>query len=204
MGAFNLKRFRDICKTVGRPQYFVVRFPMLGDTEIVTALARETTLPAYALSTVDVPFRGLGMKIVDKPEIGTWDCSFLLDEAHTIRHMLIEWASQGYNLQTLRNLPHGTYKNDSVSVSQLSTEGNITSTVTFVGMFPSSVGEVSLTQEGSGFETCNVTFTYDYFVMNDINGDFQNTDEDITIDVTGKYSGAQVEAMANMNLNLKS
>jgi hypothetical protein len=203
MGAFNLKKFRDVVKTIGRPQYFLVRFPMLGDTEVVTALARETTMPSYALTTVDVPFRGLSMKIVDKPEIGTWDCSFLLDEAHTIRHMLIEWASQGYNLQTLRNLPHATYKNDSVSVSQLSTEGNVTSTVTFVGLFPSSIGEVTLSQEGGGFETCNVTFSYDYYVMNDINGDFQNTDEDITIDVTGKYTGAQVEALANLNLNLK-
>lgn len=204
MAVFNLKKFRDVVKTVGRPQYFLVRFPMMGDTEIVTALARETTLPAYTLTTVDVPYRGLAMKIVDKPEIATWDCSFLLDEAHTMRHMLTKWASQGYNLQTLQNQPHATYKQDTVSVSQLSTTGEVTSTVTFVGMFPSTIGEVQVTQEGAGFEVCNCTFTYDYHVMNSIDGDFINSDEDITIDVTGKFTGAQVEALANLNLNLKS
>jgi hypothetical protein len=204
MAGWNLKKFRDVIRTVARPQYYMVRLPMIGNDDVVTALSRECSIPAYELGTVGVPFKGMNMNIVDKPSIGTWSCTFLLDESHCARNLLLKWASQAYNAQILENDRHGLYKQDTVSVTQLTSHGEPVSTCTFVGIFPSSIGEVSVTQDGSGFEVVPVTFTYDYFNMNSITGDFLNSDVDIDLGNTGVMVGATPKPVDGMNLNLKT
>ena len=204
MSGWNLKKFRDVIRTVARPQYFYVRFPMIGSNDVVSALARECSIPSYELATVGVPFKGMNMNIVDKPSISTWSCTFLLDESHCARNLLLKWASISYNAQILENFRHGLYKQDTVSVTQLTTHGEPVSTCTFVGMFPSTIGEVSVSQDGSGFEVVPVTFTYDYFNMNSIEGDFLNTEIDIDLSEQGIQVGATPKAVDGMNFNVRA
>jgi len=176
--AFNLSTFRRKVHSIGRNQYFIVRVPQVGDEETVTAMARSTTLPAKQHETLDVFYRGLSMKIDSRPTFAEWNVTFLCDEAHGFRNVFLKWTESAYNVQTLTNLSHNEYKRDGISVSQLASNNSLTSTAIFMGAWPTTVGEIELNQEGGAIETFQVTFTYDYYVMNDLQGNVVLNDVD--------------------------
>ena len=195
---FNLKDFRSTVTSIARNQYFLVRIPPIGNIQIMTALARSTEMPAVTHNTLAVPYRGLEMKIDDRPQFGDWSVNFLCDEAHGLRNLFIKWMSLAYNIQNLRAEKHDAYKSDSMSCSQLSTGGVVTSTVVFVGAWPTNVGAITFDQAGGNVQQFDVTFTYDYFVMNDLNGDLIASDLDINVDNNGVFSGLNI---TGLNIN---
>jgi hypothetical protein len=200
--AFNLTTFRQQVHSVARNQYFIVRIPQVGKDDIITALARTTELPAVTHNTLAIPYRGLEMKIDDRPQFGEWSVNFLCDEAHALRNVFLKWMSKAYNIQNLRTEAHNTYKQDGLSVSQIASTGLNASTVTFIGAWPTNVGAVSFDQAGGGVVQFDVTFTYDYFVMNDLKGDVVVNDLDIDVDNDGRMTGVTIKGMAGVSFNL--
>lgn len=200
--AFNLATFRRKVHSIGRNQYFIVRIPQAGDEDILTALARSTQIPPMTHETLPVAYRGLEMKIDSKPTFSPWSVLFLADEAHGLRNIFLKWMENAYNVQTLRNLGHNEYKRDGISVSQLAADGTITSTVTFMGVWPTTVGEIELNQEGGAVETFNLEFTYDYYVMNDLAGDVVFNNIDIAVNADGRFSGVSIDGIAGVRLSL--
>jgi len=199
--AFNLSTFRKKVHSIGRQQYFVVRIPQVGDEETITAMARETTIPAMTHTTADVWYKGLSMKVAMKPEFQPWTVMFLCDEAHGFRNVFLKWMEKAYGIQTLTNQGHNDYKVDGISVSQLSAQGEVTSTATFYGIFPTGVTEIQLNQEGTALETFTVTFSYDYYVMNDIAGDVIFDNIDIAVAADGRFKGVSLAGVAGVNLS---
>jgi hypothetical protein len=200
--AFNLATFRRRVHSIGRNQYFIVRIPAVGDSEIITAMARSTTLPAVAHETLPVAYRGLEMKVDNKPTFADWTVTFLCDEAHALRHVFAKWTELAYNIQNLQNLGHNEYKYDGLSVSQLAADGTLTSTATFIGAFPTNVSEIELNQEGGVLETFTVTFAYDYFVMNDLAGDVVFNDIDFAVNDDGRFSGVNIEGVGGVQFRI--
>jgi hypothetical protein len=199
---FNLSTFRKRVHSIARTQYFVVRIPQVGDAEIITALARSTTIPSMVHDTLDVWYRGLSMKIDGRPTYAPWSVTFLCDEAHSLRNVFLKWMEKAYNVQTLRNFGHNDYKQDGLSVSQLAADKRITASVIFHGAFPSNVGEITLTQAEANVEEFTVEFTYDYYVMNDKDGDAKTTNRDILVSDQGVYSGVTIKGIGGVTLNL--
>lgn len=204
INTFNLLDFRRKITSVGLNQYFVVRIPTIGDFETMTALARTTSLPAFTFDTMEVPFRGLAMKIAGKPTFADWSVSFLCDQAHSARHAFLKWQTKMYQVQTLRNSAHGQYKSDGASVSQIAYNGEVTSTAVFYGLYPSNVGEIGFDQNGGTVETFDVTFAYDYFLMNSIEGDALDNDVDIDVGSDGVYKGVNIKGVAGINFKFDS
>jgi len=198
--SFNLSTFRQKVHSIARSQYFIVRIPQIADFETVTAMARSTNLPAKSHETANVFYRGLAVKIDTKPTFETWTVKFLCDEAHGFRNVFLKWMEGAYNVQTLRNMGHNEYKKDGISVSQLAASGEVTSTVVFMGMWPTSVGQIELSQEAAAVEEFDVTFTYDYYVMNSLTGDVISTSEDIAVNNDGRFTGVSIAGIAGVNL----
>ena len=201
--AFNLLDFRKTISAVALNQYYIVKIPQLGDQLAVTALSRTTDIPAFTKNVLEVPFRGIPMKIEGSPTYSEWPVSILADQAHSARHAFLKWMELAYNVLTLSNFGHNEYKVDGVSVSQLAYNKQVTSTCIFYGIWPSSVGAISLDQQGGGVEMFDVTFSYDFWVMNSIDGDVN--DSNVTIDVsdTGIMKGVTVAGTAGVKFNLK-
>jgi hypothetical protein len=198
--AFNLSTFRSKVHSIGRNQYFLIRIPQIGDSETVTAMARETEMPAMSHDENTVAYRGLNMNVVSKPTFTDWTVKFLCDEAHGFRNVLLKWMEKAYSIQTLSNEAHNDYKRDGASVSQLSSKLEVTSTATFYGFYPKSVGSISLNQEGGQLETFDVTFKYDYFVMNDLQGDVVFNETDIAVSDDGRFEGVTINGVAGVRL----
>jgi hypothetical protein len=198
---FNLSTFRNRVHSIGRNQYYAIRIPQVGDEGMITAMSRNTTMPAKQHENLDVSYRGGKMKIADKPQYPDWNVTFLCDEAHSLRHVFMKWMEKQYNILTLTNEPHGDYKRDGLSVSQLSANLEPTSTAIFYGAYPSNVGEIELNQDGGVLETFQVTFTYDYYVMNSLAGDIIFSEEDLTVGADGRYEGVSIQGVGGVNLN---
>ena len=200
--AFNLTTFRRQVHSVGRNQYFIVRIPQVGNEDIVTAMARSTSLPAVTHGTTDIAYRGLNMKIDTQPEFSTWDVTFLCDEAHALRNVFLKWTELAYNVQTQQNLGHNDYKVDGISVSQLAADKQITSTCVFMGAWPTGVAEIGFDQAGGDVENFSVTFTYDYFVMNSLEGNVVLDDVDFAVGADGRFSGVSINGLASVALKV--
>jgi hypothetical protein len=202
MPSFNLSTFRRKVHSVARNQYFAVRIPQVADEDTITALAVSTTLPPKTHDTTSIFYRGLGVKIQTKPTFGEWSVDFLCDEAHSLRNIFKKWMELQYNVQTLTNANHNEYKVDGVSVSQLAANKAATSTTTFYGMFPKTVGEIALNQEGGEVEKFTVTFDYDYHADNDLDGDVVFNEVDVLVGNDGIFEGATIAGVAGINFKL--
>lgn len=166
-GINNVKQFGHIIRDISRPYLFLISIPFLDRDEKVTAFARTAKLPAYTISTVEVPFQTQKWRIAGTASFdGKWSVNFLCDEGHAIRHKLISWMSKAYDPSILRNGAPSEYKADNIRVVQLDRGSSAVVQYQFVGMFPTNVGDIALSHEASESpETFDCEFTYDYWTM---------------------------------------
>lgn len=206
---YNLKQFRESVKSVARNQYFYVEInsPKTGHGGLdITALARTTSLPAVTIGVIDVPFRGLNMRIADKPEFPEWTVTYLCTEDHALRTNHIRWMNQIYNTTQSRNYAHEEYKVDTAKVYHLSANHKSVYGYKFFGLFPSAVGEMSLAQEGGEAMQFDVTYSYDYFVDGPADGVNNTTGlfPDSTNALSAKVDAAAAElGITNITSGLK-
>jgi hypothetical protein len=166
-GNRNLYNFRTIIGDHSRPHLFQVSIPAIGSDDIeMTAFARTTKLPEYKIGTADIDFQGLKYKVATSAEMGgEWSCEFLVDDAHEIRLRFMQWAGSIYDVERQVAGSPLFYKADNITVAQLNRVGQGTFIYKFVGMFPTSVGEISLGHGEQEPEKFTVSFAYDYFAV---------------------------------------
>ena len=170
-GPFNLFNFRTTIGDPARPFLFLVHIPEIGSDQVVTSLARNTSLPGYTLDSVPIDFQGTKIKIGTTPQFSAWEVEFLCDEAHELRRLLLKWQSLVYDIGTGSVGHSNTYKSDSMSVAQLARNGQIVANYGFVGAWPKEVAPIQVSHENSqAVETFKVTFEYDYHILIDQGG----------------------------------
>ena len=163
----NIASFRNTIRDISRAYLFMIRVPFVGDDVQLTSFCRTASLPAYTLGDVDVKFQAQTLRLAGPAEFeGTWETTFLCDEAHSIRHKFLAWAAVAYDPSTMSHGAPSQYKDDRVQVHQLDRGGNSISVYNFIGMYPKEIGSIELSQEDIEPETFSVTFRYDYWVLN--------------------------------------
>jgi hypothetical protein len=163
----NLASFRNVIRDISRAYLFMIRIPFIGDDVQLTSFCRSTSLPSYALGEVEVKFQAQTLRLAGPAVFeGSWEATFLCDEAHSIRHKFLAWMSVAYDPSTMSHGAPSQYKDDRVQVHQLDRGGNSISVYNFIGAFPSEVAAIELSQDNIEAEEFNVTFKYDYWVLN--------------------------------------
>jgi hypothetical protein len=144
-----------------------VNIPAIGSDAIeMTAFARTTKLPGYEIQTADIAFQGMNYKVATSASMGgTWDCEFLVDDAHEIRLRFLQWMGSIYDPERQVAGSPLFYKSDNVTVSQLNRIGSSVFTYQFIGLFPTNVGEITLDHGTQDPEKFSVTFAYDYYAV---------------------------------------
>lgn len=163
----NISAFRNTIRDISRAYLFMIRIPFIGDDTQMTSFARSASLPSYSLGTVEVKFQAQTLRLAGPAEFeGTWSTSFLCDEAHSIRHKFLSWMSVAYDPSTMSHGAPSQYKDDRCQIHQLDRAGNSISVYNFIGLFPSNVGQIEVSHENVEPEQFEVTFTYDYWILN--------------------------------------
>ena len=170
MPAFVLDQFKTaINDGPALNQYFKIEWGNqfgADDSKLLNYLVRSTEVPGYTMNTLPVPYRGLEVKIADRPTFSEWTCQFLcLSNATNMRSKVMQWMyDKEYDLEKAANKKLD-YKQTGVTVSQLAYDGTTElTTIEFHGAFPTTVGNLSFDQSGGSLVTFDVTLTYDYFI----------------------------------------
>lgn len=163
---FNLYNFRTVVGDPARPYLFLVHIPEISNDVVMTAMARSTTLPGFTLGEVPIAFQGMNIKIGTPPSFPDWTVTFLCDEAHEMRRILMAWQQIAYDPGTQLLGHSNQYKSDQVAVAQLTRSGQQAAIYGLVGAWPKVVAPISVGHDQTGsIETFEVTWAYDYYVM---------------------------------------
>ena len=152
--------------TAGARAYlFVLDFDFpstLGFTaEAAKFLVRATSLPPRTIDPIIVPFAGMEYKVGSVNTYQDWTVTFMVDILMGVKKTFDSWARLVHDPVTNLSGPPGVYKRE-VKVHQLNGQLMPIYTNTLKGCWPTSIGEVALSQETREIETFDVTFAVDY------------------------------------------
>lgn len=168
---FNLYNFRQVIGDPARSYLYLVHIPEVGTDQVMTAMAKSTSLPAYTLGDATIAFQGMNINLASPPTIPEVTFTFLCDEAHELRRIFLKWQSLAYDVGT-GSLGHSnTYKSDRMGVSQLARNGQVVCRYGFVGAYPKTVAEIAVGHENQALESFDVQFKIDYYIIVDQNGE---------------------------------
>lgn len=196
----NLKEFRNIVGDAARQYLFEISIPILSstsnniqnieqvnplkntlssiraginssnDTKVITCLARSTILPKMIIEDVPFEFQKSTFHMGGRATFDTWNVTFLADAYHKLRNRLLAWQNLIFDPVNQIGSDPSSYKTNDVTVKQLDRMGIVVVGYNFMGLYPTEVGEIQLSQSDTEVETFNVTFTYDFYKIDGSGG----------------------------------
>lgn len=127
-------------------------------------MIKAASLPASTMSTIEVPFRGRVAKVAGERQFSSWNISVINDNKMTLRNAFEEWSTAILNhAQTNGTLAPTAYQVDAF-VYQLNRNDEVIKTYKFHGIYPESVGDISLNfGDNNSVEEFNVSLSVDYW-----------------------------------------
>lgn len=192
----NLSGFRHTIGDYTRAHMFRIVIPDIADHKTLTLFARSTKLPDYVVEKTPIAFQGLEIRAATVAKFeGTWDVTFLADEAQTLRRKFLEWSAKAYDGNQMLGGAMEDYVRDNVVVQQLTRTGLVSTQYNFFGLWPEKVGGWELGHDKKDVTTFTVTFSYDFFGINTKITDQGNTTPVIdTIDKVDSPIGEKIKS----------
>lgn len=165
--AFNVQGFRDKMTGDGaRANLFEINItPASGDIFDNTDLnffAKSSSIPGTTMGSVTVPYFGREVKFAGNRTYGDWTITVINDEDFTHRNQFESWINQ-INAPITNTRLNSLYTATG-TVVQKSKEGLDLRTYSFVNIFPTDLGEITLDWgDNDSIEEYTVTFAYDYW-----------------------------------------
>lgn len=153
---------QDIVGDLARGNLFEVELPYLGEN--FKFYCKAASLPASTVKSVKVGYQNRSINYAGDREFAAWKLTVYNDDQQSIRRLFLEWSEllQTHGRTMVGALP-SEYK-QTAFVTQFDRANNETAKFKFTGIFPSSVGEISLTWgEGAEVETFDVDLEVDWF-----------------------------------------
>lgn len=140
----------------------------------VEFMAKSASIPASAVTPVEVQYRGRTLKIPGDRTFEDWTVNIYNDTNFNIRDSFESWMnlmkshSGNVGPTRLADMMQDTF------VDQLDREGNVIKTYQFVDCFPSALGAMDLAADSADVQSFDVTFTYQYWTT-DVGGNLRAT-----------------------------
>lgn len=191
---FNLDEFRNTLVGGGaRPTLFEMSInwpPSVAQGRIAAALSRfmvhVATIPASTVGAIEVPYFGRKIYVAGDREFAALNVTLFNDENFAIRRALEEWSDriQGHrsaSSQYQGGNTDGGYTAE-LELRQYGRRGEVLRTYSFVGSFPTNIGEISLDWNTTNqIETYTCEFRYQWW---EVKGQIPTRDNpSVTVDV---------------------
>ena len=151
-------------------QYRVTITPPSGiaiglDVRRASFLVTASILPASTLGEVAVPFRGRNIYVAgDRPAPEAWSTTFFNDTDFMVRNAMERWHNGINNFADNTGVTNAADFQTDLFVEQLDRDDTILKTYIFRNAFPSSIGQIDLTnEETTTIETFEVSWRYQHF-----------------------------------------
>ena len=151
-------------------QYRVTITPPPGiaiglDVRRASFLVTASILPASTLGEVAVPFRGRNIYVAgDRPAPEPWSTTFFNDTDFMVRNAMERWHNGINNFADNTGVTNAADFQTDLFVEPLDRDDTILKTYIFRNAFPTSVGQIDLTnEETTTIETFEVSWRYQHF-----------------------------------------
>ena len=165
---FNLDSMIGAYKDFARGYLFYARVnsPVAIDSNH-PYLVNSTSLPTQTIEAIPTNWQGNEYKIAGTNTFAELSITFKADIGQGLRTSFLNWMQKIHD--PVSNV-HGTPSEyfGSVDLTQLNIDGDGIMSYSLVNAWPSAVGEIGLDYGSKEFSTFDVTFTYQYHVVNDI------------------------------------
>jgi hypothetical protein len=135
---------------------------------LVPFRARGGSLPTSTVGMIEVPYMGRKVKVAGVKQYEDWNVTLQEDEDYVIRNALESWSNlintPETNVRDAGTSDISAYKSTAI-VEMLSQTGAVLRTYKFIGLFPTVVSAIDLDWENEGIQSTQVTFAYDYFIV---------------------------------------
>lgn len=133
----------------------------------VDILCRSTSFPSMTVGQIEVFNQGRKLVIPgDTTYTNTWTLTIYATEDHALRRDLIAWMKACDHFQNNEHSGNPSAVLGELSVEQLDSKGNPTVRYTFYNVFPTEIGEISLTDDtDAGVIEFDVTFSFTDWVV---------------------------------------
>ena len=141
-------------------------------TQVMSTFCSSMTLPATQTPAEMINIQeGLPkIQIAGTKVYSPWTVEFQGDNAMLIRSMLLKWHQFVVNDTNHSYGLSSAYKSQTAFACLLSPTDIPIHCYSFKGLWPSEIGGFSVDQSSSEILKFSVTFSYDYFKMNDVEG----------------------------------
>ena len=135
------------------------------DVRRASFLVTASNLPASVLGEVAVPFRGRNIYVAgDRPAPEPWSTTFFNDTDFMVRNAMERWHNGINNFADNTGVTNAADFQTDLFVEQLDRDDTILKTYIFRNAFPTSIGQIDLTnEETTTIETFEVTWRYQHF-----------------------------------------
>ena len=135
------------------------------DVRRASFLVTASNLPASTLGEVAVPFRGRNIYVAgDRPAPEPWSTTFFNDTDFMVRNAMERWHNGINNFADNTGVTNAADFQTDLFVEQLDRDDTILKTYIFRNAFPTSVGQIDLTnEETTTIETFEVSWRYQHF-----------------------------------------
>ena len=151
--------------------------PINGAGDLKTPfMVQAAQIPEATLGTIEVPYFGRKIKIAGDRTFAEWTVTIINDEDFLIRNAMENWMasinSHEGNVTQAGTASASEYKAQA-QITQFSKTGGPLRTYNFNGLFPTSVGAITMDWSTTdAIETFDVTFQYDWWnVSGGVTGD---------------------------------
>lgn len=139
-----------------------------GDSETYSIRAQSSQIPSRDNDPIAIPYKNTaGIVVAGKLKYShTWQCTFIEGEDHKVFDAIESWQQDIVNNVTGIGLGDPLYKTDAYLVLQ-TTAGGTSKKFKLKGVWPQSLGEVSVSYESTNLVKYTVTFAFDSFEAQD-------------------------------------
>lgn len=148
--------------------YFMPNIYGSGVGDKATYLVKSTTVPNATFDEITASWQGFDLKYAGRKTFDTFSVTFNSDEKGDLYKAFLNWSNQIRDTESGVYLAPDTYWRDQ-TLQMLDYSGSPIVEYTMVNAWPSVVGGPSLDYAGSDFVQFEVTFTYNYFKVKDVN-----------------------------------
>lgn len=139
-----------------------------GSGEKFSFMCQAASLPAQQVDVVPVFYQGRETKVAGNRTFDNWTVSILNDEDFAIRNKIELWnnALNGHstNVRERSTAQNSNIYGSTAHVIQLSKDGSALRSYKFIGLWPTTIGEISLDWNSSNeIESFDVTFAYQWW-----------------------------------------
>lgn len=158
---FTIEEFKANFIGGARANKYEVQIPYLPD-KMNKFLVQSTSIPPTEINALPVKYMGATAVFAgDRTEPPTWNVTILLDEDYAGMNELEQWQELIRQVNSGIGVgQHTTYKKEAY-VRQLGQDGSVIAEYKLEGLFPVSIGEVTLGATEDGISQVQVGFRFD-------------------------------------------